>query len=45
MLIAQDIQKDEDLSYEARTGLAVNRMLNLLSNSPNAIIKKEIIVK
>ena len=45
MLIAQDIQKDEDLSYEARTGLAVNRMLHVLSNSPNAIIKKEIIVK
>jgi hypothetical protein len=45
MLIAQDIENDESLSYEARTGLTVNGILNLIASNPNAIIKKEIIVK
>ena len=34
MFIAQDIEKEEELSYEARTGLTVNRILNLLSSNP-----------
>jgi hypothetical protein len=45
MLISQDIEQDQDLSYEARTGLTVNRILNLLQNKPNAIIKSEYITK
>jgi hypothetical protein len=34
MLIAQDIKNEEGLSLQARTGLTVNRILNLLSSNP-----------
>lgn len=45
MLTAQDIENENELSYEARTGLTVNRILNLTASNPLAIIKKEMLTK
>lgn len=42
---AQDCIEEDELSYQARTGLIVCRIQNTLEADPKALIKKEIIYK
>lgn len=45
MIVSQDIEVEGELSYQARTGLYVSRIQNILNKDPKAMIKKEFIYK
>ena len=45
MLYAQDVENEDELSFERRTGLMVRRIQNMLSENPKGYIIKEMINK
>ena len=45
MLYAQDVETEDELSFERRTGLMVRRIQNMLTLNPKGFIIKEMIYK
>ena len=45
MLQAQDVETEDELSFERRTGLMVRRIQNMLALNPKGYIIKEMIYK